>query len=704
MTCRHSVPLTVTASPNEWVFDASIGFTCLSLNRLGAFSIAEICTITAAERERAQQTAKQCSDNERKFPDRQVLRTGRYYRLHVHTSVAGALRLDNLPFPQNHPLAGIASALYEDALTALGLFDAEKPFEQVAFFQTDAPPVRLEPYIHTTHPLPQAERVFREDDLAIRFRRDYMQAMFASGPFPLELMIKAPDGRLISAPEYDTRWTAAQNATRFPEEETWDAHRQQEAIPSPAVAPDRVLSLKRRAGAPALLPTARYELLATGGAGGAALEPSWDETSDWTFIDDAWTRGGSAAELLIGGRAEWGDIDCTLDGAPAATGVMGLLLRVQEVELSGVPFAASALRILWPTPAAPSLSIDRVSRAAPADAWQVQSLLNVNVAMPQAQPVRVRAQLLGRRLRIWMFEARLAEVMLPDHPVTGRLALTTTSAASAFRRVRVRESVLHRVRFVTSRFNRFSDLVNSYTSGGPGKAFDAPAAGPAAPPDVVLLAQRRAARAQWDWNRAEVEYRYGLLRGGRAALEAARIALRSARAAHQQAFQNWSSALASLWLEPQPLYLDAHLIRTAEGIVAVWLRSPESLDLQHTVLQNESSSSTNIIGRIGRAEVGIMRMGTTTSVSQGFRLLADPGSQHAVLVPNASAVWAPGNYELTFTYHRDLGDAIASDPHRFDRPVEAREGQRAAEVATITWQVSWGRRGHRRLRTVETDR
>lgn len=682
--CCLSVPLTVNASPNEWVFDASLGFTCLSLFRLGAFSIAEICTVTADEHERAQQTAKQCAANERKFPDTQVLRTGRYYRLRVHTSVAGALRLDSLPFPQNHPLAGIASALYEDALAELGLFDAVKTFEQLAFFQTDTPPVRLEPYIHATHPAPQAERVFREDDLAIRFRRDYVQAMFASEPFPLELVIRAPDGRLVSASEYDTRWTAAQSATRFPEEETWDAHRQQHAMPAPAVAPDRVLSLRRRAGAPALLPTARYELLATGGAGGAALEPSWDAASDWSLNDDVWMRGGSAKELLIGGRAEWGDIDCTLDCVSGAQGVMGLLLRVQEAESSAaVPFATSAIRVLWPTPAAPSLSVDRVGRAAPADAWQVQPLFSRIVAMP-AQPMRVRAQLLERRLRIWVFENRLAEVTLPDHPVTGRVALTTTSAAAEFRRVRVRDSVLHRVRFVTSRFNRFPDLVNTYTNPGPGAAFEVPAAGPAAQPDPVLLAQRRSARAQWDWNRAEVDYRDALLHGGRAALEAARIALRSARAAHQQAFQTWSSALATLMLEPQTPYLDVHLIRAAAGIVAVWLRSPESLDLQHAVLQNVSSSSSSVIGRIGRTVLGITR----ASAPQGFRLLADPGSQHVILVQEASAVWAPGKYDLTLTYQRDLSDETGPGAHRFDRSVEAREGQRTPEVATITWRIN----------------
>jgi hypothetical protein len=682
--CHFDVALTATAAPEEWVFESPTAFSCLSLIRLDDFGVAEVCFVTAAERERSQATRRQCADNETPA-ETQALRSGRYYRLNLRTSVAGALRLENLPFPLNHPLAGVASALYEEVLDQLGLFDAGKTFDQVAFFQTDGPPVRLEPYVHGTHPMVQADRVFREDDFAVRFRRDYLQSMFTAEPYPLELVIRAADGRLLAAPDYTTQWAPARSATRFPDEETWDAHLQQHAIPSPAVAPDRILALRRGARSPGLLPSARHELLLTGGAGGTALDPAWDTAAGWTLADGVWTRGGSPHEILSGGSAAWGDIECALDYASDPDGSMGLLLRVQQADAAGTRFAASAVRVLWPTPASPTLAVDRVHRAAPADAWAVQPLHSVNVAMPDTQPVHLRVQVLGQRLRVWLFERRLAEVTITDHPVTGGIALTSTAAAAAFQHVLVRNSVLHRVRFVTSRFNRFRDLVASYVDPGPNRAFDTTAAGASAAPDGVLTAQRTWARAEWDWQRALVDHRDGLLAGGRSALEATRLALREVRARHEATFHDWSSALAPLALQAQTDHLEVHLIRASHGVVAVWLRAPESLDLQHPVLQDPTSPSSAAIGVVGRTRLGLTLRG---GAPEGVRVLADPGSRQVVLLPSAEGVWTPGTYELDLTYHRDLGDEVAAGPHRYDRPVEGRGGQQAPDRASIAWTVT----------------
>jgi hypothetical protein len=132
------------------------------------------------------------------------------------------------------------------------------------------------------------------------------------------------------------------------------------------------------------------------------------------------------------------------------------------------------------------------------------------------------------------------------------------------------DAVLHHVRFVTSHFNRFSDLLASYVDPGPNSAFETRAAGTAAAPDGALAAQLTWARAEWDWQRAQVDHRDGLLAGGRSALEASRLALREARARHEAAFHDWASTLAPLALQAQTDQLEVHLIRASDGVVAAW--------------------------------------------------------------------------------------------------------------------------------------
>jgi hypothetical protein len=223
--CRISVDFTVTASSDTWIIEASEGFECLSLRRLGEFSIEEICYTTAAERDRANRARKQCQDNQQSFPEFSPLRSGRYYRLRVKTSVTG--ELNQQAFPPNNPLIDVAVQLYEEALDALGLYDHSKTYEQVGFFQTDKPPTRIEPYIHWTNPALQADRVFREDDFAIRFRRAYVDGMYSPQTFPLELVLRGADANLVPAGRYTNEWSTDVSATLFPDEEVWDTQRGQ---------------------------------------------------------------------------------------------------------------------------------------------------------------------------------------------------------------------------------------------------------------------------------------------------------------------------------------------------------------------------------------------------------------------------------------------------------------------------------------------
>ncbi|NTU78156.1 MAG: hypothetical protein HGA45_01930 [Chloroflexales bacterium] len=226
--------------------------------RLGDCAIAEICYLTAAEAERALRAVAQCKINDGDDRDPQnVLRPGSYYRLEIETSVRGKLA------DTNNPL----ETLYTPILEQLGFSDTDQTYRHVAFFQTEGPPTNLAPYIKWSNPQQQATRVFRKDDLAIRFLRPNMEEMYAHPPHTLEILIRSAEGRVIDG--YTTTWSKAGSASLLHEEQLWRAHRPAVGMSNAAAEADDVLEAQRVSGE--LAPNARYELLVSGGEGGGLL-------------------------------------------------------------------------------------------------------------------------------------------------------------------------------------------------------------------------------------------------------------------------------------------------------------------------------------------------------------------------------------------------------------------------------------------------
>ena len=256
--CIRDVRAASTISEREWVVEADESFDCLKIVRLDPFAIERICYLTEEELERARRAARQCKTNANPPRDGRTLRPGCYYRLEITTSVAARLNLDALPFSRSGFLGSMMVDAYEEVLRLLGFDDDAEPtaFREVAFFQTENPPEHLGPYVKWSSPRHQSERVFCEDDLAIRLLRSNVAPMFRD-PYRLEIAVRDVGGSDV--PGYRTEWTKARSATLFAEEQVWMAHRS--GLGSPAVPPaeDDVLIARRRTAA-ALAPRSRYEL------------------------------------------------------------------------------------------------------------------------------------------------------------------------------------------------------------------------------------------------------------------------------------------------------------------------------------------------------------------------------------------------------------------------------------------------------------
>ena len=111
-----------------------------------------------------------------------------------------------------------------------------------------------------------------------------------------------------------------------------------------------------------------------------------------------------------------------------------------------------------------------------------------------------------------------------------------------------------------------------------------------------------------------------------------------------------------------------------------WLRSPESLDLERPGPD----------GHVGRTTLRLQRRASGAGgwSAVDARWIADVAGTQVISLPGTAglaATWPAGQYWLTLTYRRNPGDEAAPGHHRFDRPVEPRDGATGDEVVSLTW-------------------
>ena len=628
------------------------------------------------------------------------------------------------------------SELYVDILEQLGLVDTEKDYRQVAFFRTEAPPTALAPYVKWSNPPHQAWRVFCRDDFSLRFLRPNLHTMYGHPPHRLEILLRNAAGLLT--PGYSTSWSKAGSASLLHEEQLWRRHRSELGLANTPVDADDIL-IARRLDA-GLEPHARYDLLVTGGEGGELFfqddftelsEKIWQpDRTGWQVQNNVLRRLNNSPAHLTAGNPDWTDLDFGVELRLTNNRAGGLLVRASSRPGPGGSPVWNGCRIslIWDPAGSFLLSLDALQRhPAGSGAIVTRNLHLRNFNLPSGLWNHLRVSLVGHRLRLWVFDELLVagelyqvvrdwtpQDRLPgtlvwfaggsldaEHrqavqrgdllPATqGQVGLSAAGQGPEFRRLHVRDAVLYRASFTTSAFAGFRQLVES------GRDELAAVANTYVPivkvittsGDDLLAAVVQAATEQtaanlssasWSWHCARIDYRFEAL--DRERLEECRLALREARANHDAAFRTLAEVLApELYYLPYPSHLELYVLRHDTGdVFGLWLRSPESLDLWQDVPDETGNPADKHVGR------------TTIRVSQSSNLDitifhdAD-GTQVLIFRPN-NLVWPGGLYHLTFAYHRNHGDEVGDGDHRYDRPVEMRNGASPIETVQISFTM-----------------
>ena len=425
-TCRIPVAFTLTVARDAWTVESVMPFNCLRFDK-GA-RLEEICYVTADETARAERAAAECVRNEETVPHQSdpppLLDPDSYYRVLVYTTV-GVTRLPADPSVPDLPRV-LLDELYQ---AVMGELPTAHGFLQERFFRVDGPPTSIEPYVAWTHPASQALRVFREDDLRIRFRRAGVARMYGRPPYQLALLVRAADGTVTPS---TPKWSQAPAATHFPDEDAWLAHLGDAA---PALPPDDVLTGDRNGAA--LAAGARHELLVTGGVGGPLLfedrfvapalgaawrvpAPGWTVTPQSDGQEGEVRRGHGGAPHLVAGDPNWADVDVSVDVRASKGGAVGIVFRSAEGQVPGKP---TYFRLVLDRPAQEA----RIELVSPRGVWAapVRAFESEDAVFVPETWIRLRVAAVGARIRAWRFGTLLFDVpafeadRFPDHDLSG---------------------------------------------------------------------------------------------------------------------------------------------------------------------------------------------------------------------------------------------------------------------------------------------
>jgi hypothetical protein len=136
---------------------------------------------------------------------------GCYYKITVHIETTGRVKTMK---------EGFIQALYEAALG-----DVTKTFEIASYFQTEAPPQKLDSYVKWSLPYRQSVQQYISDPIFVRFKRNYLKTFFGNpglSAYNLSAFIQDAKGMMI---ECKIDWSKSADAgTLFPDEQTWRQH------------------------------------------------------------------------------------------------------------------------------------------------------------------------------------------------------------------------------------------------------------------------------------------------------------------------------------------------------------------------------------------------------------------------------------------------------------------------------------------------
>jgi hypothetical protein len=289
--CSMPVGASATQDGEMWTVVTAEGLECLHIeNRKDGLAIREICYLSAAEAERAPRAVEEGTTNSGvSCPVPDMLKPGRYYALEMTTAVRGILNFALLDIPSGW----LGTAVEEAYRLASGALDfvttsddptMETTFDRhTIFFQTEGPPSDLRPYVKWSSPGHQDERVFRGNDIVLRFLRSGLREMMEEAPFGVTIEVCSAAGERA---ELDLAWDSA----RSPEDLVWEEHRSTLGWPARpttnddlrVAVPRKILEPKTATLSPSAAPT-NSQTIRPGSCTPSASPPRPSQASrDWS--------------------------------------------------------------------------------------------------------------------------------------------------------------------------------------------------------------------------------------------------------------------------------------------------------------------------------------------------------------------------------------------------------------------------------------
>lgn len=685
--CAFPVTYTSEVDGNSWSINADEGFQCLVFDDLSIskllVEIDDICYVTVEEKERAARARQQCKTNDEPSP-MVLLRPGSYYRLVIETSLRASLSVYDT----------IQNIFYKDIINRLSDFESidngnlirrQRKFVQESFFQTEGPPTNLSRYVKWSTPLPHATRVFRSDGFAIRFLRSNIKKMYSEKAHQLKIYLRDAQGRVFNT--YITQWNKAGSSTLLPEEQVWLNHRRDDNDPEPTIDKDDLLVARLGNHTQPLEGKARYDLLVTGGEGGALLfkddfvdsllESSWQSTEDWVVSKE---KEGLKPPLnggtILTRDEKWRDVDFSVEIKSEEGTSFGVIFCYQRDQKGG----ESYYRFLMETE---GVKLQRI------DSSGTPILFQKNIKFSLSRWLRLRVSVFANQVRIWLFHTQILTVDFQDGGAVlqqGSIGFYSSSNHARFRRFYIREAVLYRVPFTTSAFESFNHLVCSFTdqdcsNARPVLSLDANEGDAAAITDYPNTSKELALQLL-NWERAQVDYRDEMI--NREDFENHKLMLREAKANHDEHFRSiCDSIVEGMYYQPFSSKLEVYSLKLPDGnFSGFWIRSPESLDLQLPVNGNHVGRTTLKLERIEDSRHS--RTEKTTNLL--CQILHDSDStQILLLIEKRQLIKYSFKYRLTLTYLRDHGDESNDEDHRYDRPIEMARDNDSPQA--IVWYI-----------------
>ena len=662
----------------------------------GALIIESICYLTKSAIEGYNKAKQDLNRNEelanQPMGDRiqPFLNPGCYYKVVVETKLAGTA-------PAGPSRVELARAFGNQTY---------KKYTKKAFFQTNAPPANISPYIKWTYPSSDLSRVPGAAEFAVCFKRDYLEDIFDGTADELKnfkinaVVIDAENGQH----KYTTTWNHADAFTLYPDEETWEQHKKGRGLPLGSRKED-ILKLTR-IGDP-LLPNQKFNLVLTGGDGGEIFIPSGLdlELLGKYWIPDGWnyddkllrpTANGTKMLLSLKNNFENTEISFEVKGAQP----FGIIFRYKKTSDNREVY----YKVTFVRRGGPGRDILVFSLMDGAHTVQSSRYLLIQEYWP-LEWRKFKIKVLGNRIKVFCFDKDLLPAdpdgfdlgtLVPpgyanyrvENNIAGSAGLFASHTSIQFRNMQVRNSELMRIPFYTTGFESFTTMVRGLNGS---QVLVLTPTLQLTDADCVTFFQQYAlvAQARMKLYKAIVDNDYHMARytdqtpilTAREAVEKYRLEAREAEMRLDEVYNPIALALmGSNYFEPTKKGIEVIGIRDGGNLVALCIKSPEKLFPRVSGQKDPYA----------RLDISVM-FGSTMDRLRDILFNAD-GTQLILRLRPIGITSVSQILKLRLSQTQDFRDDDSSSTffetgevkhHRYDRPFFKR-GNSDMEVAELT--------------------